>query len=68
MTNEIKFLWCAMRASGYIQLIMASSKEDAAKIANSEWPEWAEYDDLSAVWVARPEDVQTNTEAAAYNY
>lgn len=69
MKNEnLKFLWCAMRASGNIQLIMASSREDAINAANCEWSEWAEYDGLAAVWVATPEDVQTNQEAKAYNY
>ena len=68
MTNPIKFLWCAKRTSGEVQLVMASSNEEAVEVANFEWPEWAEYDGLSAVWVATPEDVQTNEEAKVYNY
>lgn len=68
MTKQEKILWCAKRTSGEVQLVMASSKEEAEEVANFEWPKWAEYDGLSALWVATPEDVQTNEEAKVYNY
>lgn len=69
MTNEnTKFLWCARRASGEVQLVMADSEKEAVEVAEFEWPEWAEYDSLAAVWVATPDDVCTNDEAKAFHY